>query len=99
MLNTVDPEKMPKVYQDAQDELDIGELPQGTEYLLHWFLEIGSARSFTDNGPCPITYSDIINWKTLMEADINPLEVSILKQIDNIYISVVQESIARRIKK
>jgi len=41
--------------------------------------------------PNPLTYQDIWSWKSLLGVYIHPWEISVIKQLDNNYLSYISE--------
>jgi hypothetical protein len=50
-----------------------------------------SARTAGFSGPNPITYSEILAWKTLTESPLRPWEIEVVKQIDQRYMKVMAD--------
>lgn len=65
--------------------------PEGWDYILDWFYQLHSARAAGSNGPAAITYTDIINWKTLLKLNPTIFEIHILKRLDNIFLEAVSK--------
>lgn len=51
--------------------------PEGTEYLLDWYCEL--------RGGEYLTFTEIRNWTELMNIELTPEEVDVLKQLDILY--------------
>jgi len=55
------------------------------------FVALHSARTAGFSGPNPITYSEILAWKTLTESPLKPWEIEVIKQVDKVYMEVAQD--------
>ncbi|MEN6621493.1 MAG: hypothetical protein ABFD50_08100 [Smithella sp.] len=74
-------------------ELDaMGSIPVGFECFIDWFMELSAARSYHMSGPNPLSFADIISYKTLMGIDLYDWQVRVLKQIDAVFLTVLSES-------
>lgn len=70
------------------DELVEKPIPYQLSYLWQHFLSLNTARGSGMNGPLPISFSEIKAWSDLTATPVNPLEVEILKKIDNLYVRI-----------
>ena len=55
------------------------------------FAEIHKGRSYTDSGPCPLTYEGILAWDTLTSASLKDWEVRAIKMLDDVWLTVMNE--------
>lgn len=83
---------------DAAPELDLGYLPPFLDYLMQYFYDLDNARHWSENGPSAINYADIMAYKCLMSVDIEPWEVRAIREIDQVYLDIARESLAKRMK-
>lgn len=56
-------------------------------YLWEWFLQLNAARQSNGMSINPISYSEIQAWVTLMQINISPFEIVIIKALDNMFIN------------
>lgn len=52
-----------------------------------YFTQLHNARSSNGYSANPITYSEIESWNRLTDAQVTPLEVKIIRRLDNIYLN------------
>ena len=68
---------------EKPDELNVPDCPDFLAYLWGWFVDLSGARQYTDQGqPLPLSYTEIMAWRDLMEVDASPSEIKTLKQLD-----------------
>ena len=72
--------------------------PENYAYCLAWFDELHRTRSSNVSGQNPISYSEIDAWSRLTNIELTPLEVSIIVGLDNAYLIIQAEQIAKRSK-
>lgn len=62
--------------------LDGPEFPESLDYLWRWFTELDRARTFSMNGPDPITHTAIDAWARLTGRTPDALEVDAILLLD-----------------
>lgn len=75
------------MYEAALFQLE--ETPEIPFYLTHvwdWFWQIHRGRTYGMSGPNPLTWPDIKAWKEVLNIQIHPLEVELIKEIDSTYL-------------
>ena len=75
------------MYEAALSSLE--EAPEIPFYLTHvwdWFWQIHKGRTYGMSGPNPLTWTDIESWRNILDIQINPLEVELIKEIDSAYL-------------
>lgn len=60
-------------------------IPDGGVYLLEWFGDLARDRSSGENGPQPITCSDILEWSSSTGHILRANEIDILQAMDAAY--------------
>lgn len=73
------------------DSLDGPEMPDGTEYLWRWFLELSSSRGSNGFGPMPITYSDIYAWMTTTGSAPRKDEIDLIREMDRVFLNQLSQ--------
>jgi hypothetical protein len=74
-------------------------MPESYDYCWTWFdKELSRTRSSNEFGKNPISYSEIYAWSRLTNIELTPLEVSIIVGLDNAYLTIQAEQIAKRRK-
>lgn len=63
------------------------ELPYCVVYLWQWFCELSGGRGYSDFGPLPLNYSEILAWSQLTKTDPIAWEVQAIKAIDRVFIT------------
>lgn len=63
--------------------LDLVELPDTFRECWFWFISLNNTRS-SGFGMSPITYTEILSYFMLMEIDVEPWEVDVIKMFDGI---------------
>ena len=67
--------------------MDGPRLPADAAHLWGWFCELAGARGSNGYGPNPIGYQDILAWATLTGTAPYPAEVSVILELDRLYLS------------
>lgn len=62
------------------------DMPEFLNYLWQWFCSLSGGRGYTENGPMPLSFSEIQAWAHLTKTDLSAWEVSALKQIDQAFL-------------
>lgn len=70
------------------EELNGPELPEMTEYLWQWFMELHIDRGFTETGPQTVSYQDIKAWADITHRAPRPGEVEAIKRLDYLYLRI-----------
>jgi hypothetical protein len=65
------------------------EFPVELEYLWDYFLELSATRPQGYSGPLSITYQEIAAWKDLTGKIVTPMDVEVIKRLDQTYLRVV----------
>lgn len=79
-----------EMYDSALAQLeDAPEIPFYLEHIWTWFWQVHRGRTYGMSGPSPLTWPDIQSWTTLLQTNIRPIEVEILKEIDSVYLEYV----------
>lgn len=61
-------------------------IPPVAKYIWDWYFDISLSLQRVSDGRCdPIPPSEILAWSTLTETILNPVEVSLLRAIDQAY--------------
>ncbi len=76
-------------------ELEPIKAERGTEWLVGVFNELSSARGYGLNGPLAISHQEIKAYCDLMDLDLSPWEVSVIRGMDNAYIEETYKHIAK----
>lgn len=66
-------------------ELDVPLLPIEAAHLWAWFNELSMRRTWSDRGPNPITWSDVLAWQQLTGKKPAPWEVQAMLSLDAIF--------------
>ena len=72
--------KVPKQLEPAEVDAEV-------LYLWVWFNELSGGRGYSESGPLPITYSEILAWSELTRTDLAAWEVEVLKTLDRAYLN------------
>lgn len=75
------------------------ELPEFLEYLLEWFGQLSMRRLPAMSGISPITFTDIANWKMLLNVPVTECEVRVLLAMDDAYRTGAVENRQKREQK
>ena len=68
-------------------QLEEIELPYCVAYLWGYFCELSNGRGYSEAGPLPLNYSEILAWSQLTKTDPTTWEVQAIKTIDRIFIA------------
>lgn len=68
------------------DQLNIPPIPVELEYVWEWWLKLHSTRS-VGMEECHITYTEIMNWSSLLKINIDPFEVRCIMALDSAYLA------------
>ena len=68
-------------------QLEEIELPYCVMYLWGWFCELSGGRSYSEVGPLPLSYSEILAWSQLTKTNPTVWEVQAIKAIDRVFIT------------
>lgn len=61
------------------------ECPSALWRLWEWFMQLHNARDFTDIGaPKPLMFSEIAAWAEIMQVELVPFDVTVIKLLDNV---------------
>jgi hypothetical protein len=63
-------------------ELDVPPLPEEITYLWIWFLQLHRRRPYSQFGPGPITYSELLAWTTLRGIRLLQFEIDGIEALD-----------------
>lgn len=58
--------------------------PQMFVYAWGWFLELNAVRQNNGFSAMPISYTELLAWSQLTERPLNPLDVRVLKLLDDV---------------
>lgn len=70
-------------------------LPASGDLLWRWFNELSGSRSWTDIGPGPITFGEIVAYARVMRWQIEPHHVAILRDMDDAFLDYCRRERAR----
>jgi hypothetical protein len=71
-------------------------LPPGSESLWSIFWSLNTGRQNYGFGPCRISWSDMLAWCQLNQYRLAPWEVSILKTMDDAFVSTAMKELESR---
>ena len=75
------------MYETAMEQLEnVPEIPFYLTHIWDWFWQIHKGRSYGMSGPNPLTWPDIEAWRNILNIQIRPLEVELIKEIDSTYL-------------
>lgn len=75
-------------YDMSEETPDIV-IPPAGEYLLEWLWDIMASQPTGENGPNPISCTELANWSLLTGNALNRREVAILRRLDSAYRNAV----------
>lgn len=52
---------------------------------MHWYAELSAARQSGFSSPAPIGWADIQAWAGLMQLQLEPWQVAVLRQLDDLW--------------
>ena len=81
-------EQVWKTTGNKPERLNPPDFPEVLSYIWTWFTELHNARPRTGMGASPITYSEIAAWSSLTRVAPSPWEISVIKQIDGVFLNV-----------
>lgn len=55
-------------------------------HIWEWFIELSATRQYSEFGALPFTYQEIRSWSELTGTSVSPLDVKIIKELDNAYL-------------
>ncbi|MBW2635991.1 MAG: hypothetical protein JRC86_00440 [Deltaproteobacteria bacterium] len=61
-------------------------------YLWEWFCDISNGRDYGENGPKPITYTELRSWAKMAKTDPTAWEVSAIRTMDGVYLNEARKS-------
>ena len=73
------------------DALDLPDLPPQMSHVWSIYCELHRGRPVGFNGPEPITYRHILDWKEATQGELSPRDVSTILKLDKIYERVMQD--------
>jgi hypothetical protein len=76
-------------------ELQTPQFPDRIGHVWTMFSELHKGRSYTDSGPCPLTYEGMYAWDRLTRTDLKDWEVRAIKKLDDVWLAVVNEDSKR----
>lgn len=92
--------KMGKTDEEIADmtkELNAITLPEGSGYLLETFRELSDTRRYGFAGnPEPISYLEIKAYVDLLDVDLTPWEIQVIKEMDGAFINEYNDIQAKR---
>jgi hypothetical protein len=65
--------------------------PDRTAHIWQAFVDLHSGRSYSANGPNPLTWSDMQAWAALMGLDLKEWEIRVIKALDGVWLQVMGE--------
>ena len=65
-------------------------LPATLEYIWHYFFELNDARTSNGYTMNPISFTELDAWNRLAKKDITTQEISIIKQLDGVFLKHYQ---------
>jgi hypothetical protein len=68
-------------------ELQPVEVSDIVMYMWEWFLQLNAARQNNGMAISPLSYSEILAWVTLMQINISPFEITVIKALDSMFIN------------
>ena len=66
-------------------------LPVELAHVLNWYYELSSRRLVTSAGAQAIQYQEMLAWMTCTGITLDPMEVELICQLDNVYRSETAE--------
>lgn len=69
------------------EQLRQPEFPVHLEQVWSYFSELNRARCGNGFGANPLSYVEIAAWNSLTDAQVTPLEVQIIRALDNLYLT------------
>ena len=59
--------------------------------MLGWYRDLAATRGHSMSGPEAITYAEMLAWMQLTNTVPNPMEVSLIRELDEVYLEVTYE--------
>lgn len=72
-----------------QEAINPVEFPEALHQLWLWFLELNASRS-SGMGACPISYSDMQAYFSLMQCRPEPWEISAIRRLDGVALESIR---------
>lgn len=69
---------------EMPEQLNYKPIPYELEYVWGWWVKLHATRSI-GMSESPISYTEILNWSTLLQINVNPFEVRCIIAIDSAY--------------
>lgn len=83
----------PKKIAMVEEELKVPPAPKSRAYLLGWFAELNRERVYSSMGePLPISGRNFIDWSISYRRKPTVYDLSILRELDDVYLTVVRDS-------
>jgi hypothetical protein len=76
----IDRAKSPDRVERLEAKLVGPDLPDGAEYLIEWFNDVGPSQ-YGGMGPVPLTYTEIHAWVALRRIEIDDWEARLLREL------------------
>lgn len=81
-----------EMYDSALAQIEESpEIPFYLEHIWQWFWQIHRGRTYGMSGPNPLTWTDIESWSNILQTEVRPIEVEIIKEIDSVYLEYTAE--------
>lgn len=80
-----------KIKGDVLPEMRPPPFPERVAHVWQMFAELHRGRSYTDSGPCPLTYEAMLAWDRLTSTGLKDWEVRAIKRLDDVWLAVVNE--------
>lgn len=74
------------------------EMPESVAHCWHWFLDLNNSRA-SGFGISPISYLEIQAYFNLMQLEVDPSEIEVIKMFDRIAMEVASEQPSKAEKK
>lgn len=84
-----------KVYEqtgEIPEELELPEVDSMQMDIWEKFLSLHRGRGHGINGPCPLSYQDILAWTQVTRRSLEPWEVEVVMAVDQTYLRVARSS-------
>jgi len=72
---------------DAREKLEPIEYDECLQYIWRWFCQVSKKRQYSEAGPGPITFTELLAWVELTRNNPEAWEVEVLDRLDSIFIS------------
>lgn len=80
-----------KDLEDVEKDNSDALFPDIASHIWSTFLELHDGRTYGMNGPNPISYDIIKAWCDITNIELSPWEVSTIKALDNLWITITGE--------